>query len=106
MTAAVTSVPVSAPQPAPTRVRVTQARVIRSEWIKFRTLRSSWITLGAGVAGMVGIGLLISWATNNRWTHMDPIERLTFDPVNRSLTGAFLAQLAIGVLGVLTVTGE
>jgi len=106
MTATVTPAPATAPRAAPTRVRVTQARVIRSEWIKFRTLRSSWITLGAGVAGMVGIGLLISWATNNRWAHMDPIERLTFDPVNRSLTGAFLAQLAIGVLGVLTVTGE
>jgi len=91
---------------APVALRVTQARVIRSEWLKFRTLRSSWITLGAGVAGMVGIGLLVSWATNNHWSRMSPIEQLTFDPVNQSLTGVFLAQLAIGVLGVLMVTGE
>ncbi|HUZ43808.1 MAG TPA: hypothetical protein VMU63_05340 [Acidimicrobiales bacterium] len=109
MTAAVAPVPVpaaAAPRPAPTGLRVTQARVVRSEWIKFRTLRSSWITLGAGVAGMIGIGLLVSWATNNHWSQMSPIDRLTFDPVNQSLAGAFLAQLAIGVLGVLIVTGE
>jgi len=105
MTAAVAPVTV-VPPAGPTGMRVTQARVIRSEWLKFRTLQSSWITLGAGMAGMVGIGLLVSWATNNRWSRMDPIERLTFDPASRSLTGAFLAQLAVGVLGVLIVSGE
>jgi len=105
MTATLTP-PTSTGVPIRTAAHVTQARVVRSEWLKFRTLRSSWITLTAGVLGMVGIGLLVSWATNNHWSRMDPIERLTFDPVNTSLTGVFLAQLAIGVLGVLMVTGE
>lgn len=99
----------TAPAPSPALgagIRVTQGRVIRSEWLKLRTLRSTWFTLLAAVAGMVGIDMLICWATNNRWNHMDPIERLTFDPVSRSLAGVFLAQLALGVLGVLVITGE
>ena len=43
---------------APARLRVTQARVIRSEWIKFWSLRSTVITLATAVALLVGIGLL------------------------------------------------
>ncbi|HET9731664.1 MAG TPA: ABC transporter permease subunit [Acidimicrobiales bacterium] len=88
------------------QVRVTGRRVVRSEWIKLRTLRSSWLAIGMAVAGMVGIGLLVCWSTNARWDHMDPIERLTFDPVFRSLVGIEIAQLVIGVLGVLVITGE
>jgi ABC-2 type transport system permease protein len=40
---------------------VTQARVIRSEWIKFSTLRSTWITLVLSMIGTIGIGALASW---------------------------------------------
>lgn len=87
-------------------IRVTQARVIRSEWLKLRTLRSTWYTLLAAVVGMVGIGSLVCWAINNRWHHLSPVDRLTFNPVMHSLVGVFLAQLAVGVLGVLVVTGE
>ena len=72
--------------------RVTQARVVRSEWLKLASLRSTWISLAAALAGTVAVGLLISWATDNRWNHMDPIERIAFDPVARSLVGVFLAS--------------
>jgi ABC-2 type transport system permease protein len=87
-------------------VGLTFGRVLRSEWLKLRTLRSSWVTLAAAVAGLVGISALVCWAADNRWQHMRPIERLTFDPLFHSLVGVNLAQLAIGVLGVLFVTGE
>ena len=39
-------------------------RVVTSEWIKFRTLRSSWSALGAAVLGMVGFSLVV--AVNTR----------------------------------------
>lgn len=91
---------------APEGVQVSVPRVLRSEWLKFRTLRSSWITLFLAIGGMIGISALICWASDNRWTHMDPIERATFDPMMHSLVGVNLAQLAVGVLGVLFVTGE
>jgi hypothetical protein len=85
---------------------LTQRRVLASEWIKMRSLRSTVLTLLAAVVAMVALACLIGWATNAHWTDMRPEERLAFNPVDRSLGGVNLAQLAIGVLGVLLVTGE
>lgn len=85
---------------------VTQRRVLVSEWIKMRSLRSTVLTLIAAVVAMVALACLVGWATNAHWTDMRPEERLAFNPVDRSLAGVNLAQLAIGVLGVLLVTGE
>ncbi|MDQ2837195.1 MAG: ABC transporter permease [Actinomycetota bacterium] len=85
---------------------VTQARVIRSEWIKFSTLRSTWITLLLSMMGTIGIGALASWGTNQRWSHLHADDIASFSAVSRSLFGVNLAQLAVGVLGVLIITGE
>lgn len=85
---------------------VTFARVLNSEWVKFRSLRSTWYTLLAAVVAMVAIGALISWAINSRWNHTPAQEHLAFDPILTSLRGLNLAQLAIGVLGVLLISGE
>lgn len=85
---------------------VTQTRVLRSEWIKLWTLRSTWFTLAAAFIGMVGIGYLVSFETQRHFSQMGLVERLTFDPTMRSEVGVYLAQLAIGVLGVLVISGE
>lgn len=85
---------------------VSQRRVITSEWIKFSTLRSTWITLLVAMVGTVGVGALASWGANNHWSHMGPDELATFSPISQSLLGVNLAQLAVGVLGVLIISGE
>ncbi len=85
---------------------VSQWRVLSSEWIKFRSLRSTLLTLLAAIAAMLVLGWLVGWATNAHWAHMDPGERARFNPIDRSLVGVHLAQLAVGVLGVLVITGE
>ena len=85
---------------------VTQRRVLVSEWIKMRSLRSTGITLLAAVVAMVALGCLVGWATSSHWARMDPGERAGFNPIDRSLAGYHLAQLAVGVLGVLLITGE
>jgi ABC-2 type transport system permease protein len=87
-------------------IRVTQSRVVRSEWLKMRTLRSSWVTWGIAVLAMAGIGIIISWSTASSWTHMRPREKLHFNALADPLSGFYLAQLAIGVLGVLLMAGE
>ncbi len=92
--------------PLPTDLKVTQWRVLRSEWVKFWSLRSSYITLAGTVLGMIGFGVLFSAVTANRWPVLRAAERLRFEPAGVSLRGFELAQLIIGVLGVLLVTGE
>ncbi len=90
-------------------LKVTQAKVIASEWLKFRTVRSSWLVIIAAVGSMLGAGIAIAWSTAAEWGqdhggrggHEDHFNALT-DP----LSGLHLAQLAIGVLAILLVAGE
>ena len=86
--------------------RVTSARVLHSEWIKLRSLRSTALTLAAAVLTMVAMGWIIAWATNRNWSELRPDEQAAFSAIDFTLAGSNLAQLAIGVLGVLLVTGE
>jgi MFS family permease len=79
---------------------------VRSEWTKLWSLRSTRWALLISVVAMAGLGILISAVQMAHWTHMRPHERATFNPVDVSLGGWHLAQLAIGVLGVLLITGE
>ena len=89
-----------------TTLRVTQRNVIRSEWIKFRSLRSTVWTLFIAIVLMIGIGALFSAVTASQWSTFSPSDKATFNPVTVSLSGALFAQLAFGVLGVLFVSSE
>jgi ABC-type transport system involved in multi-copper enzyme maturation permease subunit len=81
---------------------VTLRRVIRSEWIKFWTLRSTWLVLGAAVAGMVVLALLVAYNTRHLTSNLQPNDTAP----SSTLQGYYLAQLLIGALGVLFVSGE
>jgi ABC-type transport system involved in multi-copper enzyme maturation permease subunit len=85
---------------------VTIARVARSEWTKLWSLRSTrWSLLVACIA-MAGLGPLIAAVSMAHWNQLAPMQRLNFNPLERSLGGYRLAQLAIGVLGVMVISGE
>jgi ABC-2 type transport system permease protein len=86
--------------------RVTQARVVLSEWTKFRSLRSTLWSLGVGIFLTIAFPLLFAAITANRWSHMNPHERAGRSPLDIALAGVNVAQLAIAVLGVLVITGE
>lgn len=79
---------------------------LRFEWIKLRTLRSTWWALGALLVVTVAIGALVSWATVSHWARMSPLKRVAVDPAFRSMAGMFLAQLVVGALGVVIITSE
>ncbi len=85
---------------------VTQARVARSEWTKLWSLRSTRWSLLAAVVAMAGLGIVISAVQMAHWDQLSPRDRATFDPIDVSLGGWHVAQLAIGVLGVLVISGE
>ncbi len=79
---------------------------LRSEGTKIRTVRSTaWCLLATVVAG-IGIGILASASEASRWRDGGVIDKLLFDPTSVSLTGLVFGQLAIGVLGVLTMSAE
>jgi ABC-type transport system involved in multi-copper enzyme maturation permease subunit len=82
--------------------RVTQLRVLRSEWTKLRSLPSTLWALLTAVALIVGFGVVYSMVRVAR----PPADPSTFDATGVTLSGVQLAQLAVGVLGVLLVTGE
>jgi hypothetical protein len=99
--------------PTPTTARNERAGGVRGlltgEWVKLRSLRSTWITLGAALVVMVLLGWLFTGTADTggpRGNGGGPPGLSYTDPVGLSLAGFRLAQLAIGVVGVLLVTGE
>ncbi|MDQ1484649.1 MAG: type transport system permease protein [Actinomycetota bacterium] len=86
--------------------RVTQARVIESEWIKLRSLRSTLWSFVAAAVFIIGLGVLFTSFRANTLNSGQIVGDFSFDATQVSLRGIFLAQLAIGVLGVMAVTGE
>src|SRR6516162_877603 len=99
----------AATPPAPARVpplRVTQGRVLLSEFTKFRSLRSTMWTLLAAVVLMIGLGALFSGVTASQYHTFSAVERAAFNPITTSLNGVIFAVVAFGVLGVLLMGGE
>jgi ABC-2 type transport system permease protein len=86
--------------------RVTQARVILSEWTKLRSVRSTRWSLLAAFVLTVGLPIVGSIVISTHWGHRSPGERAHFHPLDVSLIGSQIAQLAVGVLGVLVITAE
>jgi ABC-2 type transport system permease protein len=80
--------------------------VLRSEWIKLRSLRSTFWALTVTVVLGIGLGAAISAATAHGYARFSPSEKLSWDPTGVSAAGMYLAQLAIAVLGVLCISSE
>jgi ABC-2 type transport system permease protein len=106
MTTTMTSTATATPAARQHGLRVTQRRVLRSEWTKFRSLRSTVWTLLTAVVLSIGIGALFSAVSASQYHTFGPADRASFSPISTSLDGMMFAQLAIGVLGVLLISGE
>ncbi|WP_419994091.1 ABC transporter permease [Streptomyces boninensis] len=82
--------------PTPT---VTPTRVLRSEWSKLFSLRSTWYALAGAIAVSLAIGLIVGI------TYKDGGDGPA-DPVEVPLFGLNFAQLILPILGILTAAGE
>jgi ABC-2 type transport system permease protein len=87
--------------------RLTFTGVLRAEWIKLLSLRSTWWVLAATVTLIVGVSLAVAFSLDAAST--DPATAAA----NAALTGAEvvsggfqLGMLTIAVLGALLITGE
>ncbi|MFI9050162.1 ABC transporter permease [Streptomyces sp. NPDC053427] len=83
---------------------VTQ--VLRSEWTKIRSVRSTVWTLGIAVVVTIALGVLICILARTDFHSMSADSRVAFDPTNISFAGMGLGQLAMIVFGVLVVSNE
>ncbi|MFD9327608.1 ABC transporter permease [Streptomyces sp. NPDC060065] len=90
--------------------KVTGPRVLRSEWAKFWTLRSSWITLGVAVFLLLLFGTIAAhtYSPQEAADGGGPLgaDAGSTNAVSLALTGVTFGSLAIGVLGVLLSAGE
>ena len=88
----------------PTAARpVTQVRVVRSEWTKLRALRATWWCGLLAVLLIVGLGAAIA---GSGAPYKISASNSAAGGVAVSLAGVVIAQLVLGVLGVLLFSGE
>lgn len=80
--------------------------VLHAEWIKLRSLRSTYLTMLCAIALGTGLGFLDTISIAHHWATMSAADRAAFDPVGDSFTGLVFAQLAFGLLGVLAISSE
>jgi ABC-2 type transport system permease protein len=87
---------------------ISLARVIQSEWIKLRSLRSTWTMVAAFVAVFVGFGAIAAAFSTGSVSAPQgggpPVS--DSDPLSTVLTGAQFGVLLIGVLGCLAGARE
>ena len=79
--------------------RQTLVRAIRSEWIKLRTLRSTWVTAVITLFLTTGIGALATVVTSNP-------KYFGSGSWKMAILGAPFGQIVVAVLGALVITGE
>jgi ABC-type transport system involved in multi-copper enzyme maturation permease subunit len=92
--------------PAPEAPHYRPAGVMKAEWTKIRSVRSTTWTILVTVVLTIGIGVIATATEASRWAHAGPGAILNYDPTSLSLTGLLLGQLAIGILGVLAISAE
>ncbi|MFF2958035.1 ABC transporter permease [Streptomyces sp. NPDC057963] len=88
------------PTPRQHQHRITATRVLRSEWHKLRSLRSSWITLASASALVLAVGLVMGATYTSDGGDSD------VDTVVLVLYGSVLGTLCTVVLGILVTAGE
>ncbi len=82
------------------------AQVLRSEWTKIKSVRSTVWTLTMAFVFTVGLGFLISLLSKDQFSKTNARERQFVDPTLTSFAGTSLGQLAMIVFGVLVVGNE
>lgn len=79
--------------------RQTLVRAVRSEWIKLRTLRSTWVTAVITLVMTTGIGTL-GVVISSRPQYFGS------EGWKTAILGTTFGQIVVAVLGALVITGE
>ncbi|MFC4242852.1 ABC transporter permease [Gryllotalpicola reticulitermitis] len=97
--------PAQSPSPTSTNVHLSALGLLRSEWIKLRTVRSTIWCYALIILLTIGIGVLVSSLATlpTATTTGDAARSLT---VTAATGGINLAVLIVSILGTLIITGE
>lgn len=82
-------------------LHITAPRVLRSEWSKFFSLRSTWIALAAATVLVLAMGAITGISYDPGGEDAGRV-----DPVRFTLLGTQFSQIVIAVLGILVTAGE
>ncbi|WP_328648670.1 ABC transporter permease [Amycolatopsis sp. NBC_00348] len=86
--------------------KTTFGHAVHAEWVKLRSLRSTWFTLATLFVVGLGITALTANAAGKEYASATLADQQAWDPAGRSLMSYVVAQLVLGVLGILIVTAE
>ena len=104
---AATEVSPQVPQFRPVEHRVTFPGLVRSEWIKFWSVRSVVMTMAASFLATIGLGVAFSFAARSIMGSADPTQGPPgLDALAASTTGAQIATLVVASVGVIVIAGE
>lgn len=99
---------VKTPAAADPHIHLSFVRLVRSEWIKFTTVRSTWWSIALVIVLSIGLSLLMaasfaSFATDNADAGMPQGNAIAVQVI---VFSTVLTQLLAVILGAITVTGE
>ncbi|WP_028047354.1 ABC transporter permease subunit [Cellulomonas sp. URHE0023] len=100
--------PTTTPAVAAPKGKLSFPHLLRSEWIKFWSVRSTIWTLGIFLFATISLVVLISLAFVNAPSEAEggPPASQAADALGPFAVAVTLAQLALAVLGALTITSE
>jgi ABC-2 type transport system permease protein len=85
--------------------RATMGRVVRSEWTKLRSLRSTWIVLAAAALLTVGLAAAFGYGYGQR-IRSGELAASTAEATSAAFLGLDLFALLVGVFGIVQLSGE
>lgn len=89
----------------PSRARFVD--LLAMEWVKLRSVPSTFLAVGVTLALGIGLSALISGLVAREYARgTSPELRLQWDPATISIAGVSLAQLALAVLAAMAITSE
>jgi ABC-2 type transport system permease protein len=84
---------------------LSAAGIVRSEWIKLRSLRSTWWSFG--LIALIELGMAVIFAMTASFPGGEvPESAVTDAAISVTSVGLMFGQLVIAVLGVLIISGE
>ena len=93
--------------PAPAAKTIGFTNVMRSEWTKLRTVRSTyWTVIFAVLSSLFVTGMTTYHTMLDINRGFGSTKDMVGDPANTTLVGLYIGEVAFGVLGVLAVSSE